>query len=89
MSAQHATARAVQSAALLSLRWAVHCERKIFLECVRRAGHTPEIHDSDPTTLVMTCYHCGQRFSLPEADLQAGDLTENEVRSNISGARFI
>ena len=62
---------------------------KIFLECVRRAGHTPEIHDSDPTTLVMTCYHCGQRFSLLEADLQAGDLTENEVRSNISGARFI
>jgi len=89
MSAQHATARAVRSAALLSLRWAVHCNRKIFLECVRLAGHTPEIHDCDPTTLVMTCYHCGQRFSLLEAELQSGDLSEDEVRRNISGARFI
>ena len=89
MTPQHGTSRAMESAALLPLRWAVHCNRKIFLECVRLAGHTPEIHDSDPTTLVMTCYHCGQRFSLLEAELQAGELTEDEVRSNISGARFI
>ncbi len=89
MSAQQATARTVQSAALLSLRWAVHCNRKIFLECVRLAGNTPEIHDSDPTTIVMTCYHCGQRFSLLEAELQSGDLSEDEVRRNISSARFI
>jgi len=37
----------------------------------------------------MTCYHCGQRFSLLEAELQSGDLSEDEVRRNISGARFI
>lgn len=89
MSPQYATARAVQSAALLHLRWGIHCNRKIFLECVRLVGHTPRIDDSDPTTLVMTCYHCGQQFSLLEVELQAGDLSEDEVRSNIRGARFI
>ncbi len=89
MSAQHATATAIRSAALLHLRWGVHCDRKIFLECARLAGHTPQIDDSDPATLIMTCYHCGERFSLLEADPQTGDVSEDEVRRNIMGARFM
>jgi len=72
------------------LQWAVHCGRKIFLECARRRGSLPRIEETGNIRhLVLICYHCGQPFRVTENDLEAGPVTYAEVNANFRGARYV
>ena len=39
--------------------------------------------------LVLTCYHCGEKLLVRERDLESGVVTDEEVRRNIEGARYM
>ncbi len=72
------------------LHWAMHCGRKIFLDCVRRRGAMPRVEEkNDARLFVLTCYHCGQEFRICESDLEAGPVTFDEVNANFRGARYV
>ena len=72
------------------LHWAVHCGRKIFVQCMRRQGFVPRLEQRvEERFVVLTCYHCGQEFRVPEDTLEAGPVTYQEVNANFRGARYV
>ncbi len=72
------------------LHWAIHCGRRIFVDCVRRRGFMARLEQNASARLfVLTCYHCGQEFRVPENDLAAGPVTFDEVNANFRGARYV
>jgi transcription elongation factor Elf1 len=72
------------------LHWALHCGRRIFLDCARRRSFMPRVEQkSEARLFVLTCYHCGQEFRVPESDLEAGPVTYDEVNQNFRGARYV
>ena len=72
------------------LHWAMHCGRKIFVDCVRRKEFMPRSEEApDRRMLVLTCYHCGQEFRVSEKELDAGPVTYEEVNANFRGARYV
>ena len=78
------------SASGSELQWTYHCGRKIFVQCVRSLDSVPRLEETDAgEMLVLTCYHCGEKLRLPERDLESGLVTDEEVRRNIEGARYM
>ena len=72
------------------LQWTYHCGRKIFVQCVRSIGAVPRLEETGTgEMLVLTCYHCGEKLRLRERDLESGLVTDEEVRLNIEGARYM
>ena len=50
----------------------------------------PQVKETDAgEMLVLTCYHCGEKLLVRERDLESGVVTDEEVRRNIKGARYM
>ena len=78
------------SASGSELQWAYHCGRKIFVECVRSLNAVPRLEETaEGKVLILTCYHCGAKIRIRERDLASGFVTDEEVRRDIEGARYM